>query len=325
MNLADLTHLHLLLNYVPIIGLVLGLAVLLVALLASNDRLTQAGFVVFFLGALVTFPTFVTGYAAHTAIQARPDYSAAAVQAHQATALLATAFMEIVGVIAWFGLWRFRQFSHPGRWTSRLVLLLCIVTTGLMLRAAVLGSEITHNEIHSGPQSSGTERNESDLNWLTTPSISSFTSTYRWTWPLCETLHFLGLCLLFGVVLLINLRILGIGMLKTASFVDLHRLLPWGVAGFAVNAISGMVFYAAAPQTYTQNLAFEWKIVFIVLASAGVLYFTLFDEPWSLRPGIDASLTAKAIAATQIFLWVGIIFFGRMLPYLTGGAFAGAQ
>jgi hypothetical protein len=41
---------------------------------------------------------------------------------------------------------------------------------------------------------------------------------------------------------------------------------------------------------------------------------------WALGKGEDAPSSAKLVAASQIFLWVGVIYFGRMLPYL-GGAF----
>src|SRR4029079_10904802 len=96
---------------------------------------------------------------------------------------------------------------------------------------------------------------------LTTPAISKFVTDYRYTWPICEVLHFIGLALLMGIVLIINLRILGVGTLKDMAYSDLHKLLPWGVAGFTFNAISGMVFFIAQPQPYTLNLSFDLKIL----------------------------------------------------------------
>jgi hypothetical protein len=58
----------------------------------------------------------------------------------------------------------------------------------------------------------------------------------------------------------------------------------------------------------------------MLLAGANVLYLTLFDEIWALGPGERAPLSARLMAVSQIFLWVGVIYFGRMLPYL-GNAF----
>lgn len=319
MSLANLAHVHLLLNHIPTIGLVLGIALLILSLARKSDDLTRTSLGFFFLVALVAFPTYMSGYAARSTIQGRSGYSEALIEGHQAAALLALMFVEVTGVVAWLGLWQFRRISRPARWTVRAVLLLASVTFGLMARAATMGGEITHTEIRFGEATAGL-----GLEWFRRSSIEAFVKAYRWTWPVCEVLHFIGLSLLFGVVLLVNLRILGPGVMKRASFADLHRLLPWAVGGFAINAMSGMLFFTVAPQTYTGNLAFHWKMGLMLVAGAAVLYHTLFDEPWTLGPGEDAPLAAKAIAVAQIFLWLGVLYFGRMIPYLTGGTSAGA-
>ena len=137
-------------------------------------------------------------------------------------------------------------------------------------------------------------------------------------WPVCETLHFIGLSLLLGVVLLVDLRMLGV--MRNVSFATLHRLLPWGILGFGVNVMTGMMFFIAAPEQYTQNGAFHWKIAFVLIAGANALYFTMFDETWTLGPQDDAPLTAKFAAVSALFLWVAVMFCGSMLPFL-GNAF----
>jgi hypothetical protein len=124
----------------------------------------------------------------------------------------------------------------------------------------------------------------------------------------------IGLCLLFGVALILNLRLLGV--LKNVSFAALHRLLPLGILGFAINTLTGMLFFVGTPEQYTQNIAFYWKVAFMMIASLSVLYLTFFDEPWSVGSGDDAPVTAKIVAASTIFLWLGVLYCGRMLPYL---------
>ena len=54
-------------------------------------------------------------------------------------------------------------------------------------------------------------------------------TTAPYGWPALETLHFIGLTLLIGVVLLIDLRMLGV--MKNVCFPSLHRLLPWALLG----------------------------------------------------------------------------------------------
>ena len=133
-------------------------------------------------------------------------------------------------------------------------------------------------------------------------------------WPTCETLHFVGLSLLCGVVFLVDLRVLGV--MRGVSFASLHRLLPWAALGFGVNVITGMLFFVGIPGQYIHNSAFYWKMGLVMLAGANAVYFTLFDEPWSLGPGEDAPLTAKFAAASAVVLWVAVMYFGSMLPFL---------
>jgi uncharacterized membrane protein len=135
-----------------------------------------------------------------------------------------------------------------------------------------------------------------------------------WLWPASETIHFVGLCLLFTVVLIVNLRVLG--MIKQVPFSAVYQLLPLGMLGFVLNLITGMLFFIGQPGQYTNNVVFYWKIVFIVLAALNALYFTWFDEIWRVGPGKDAPIRAKVVSATAIFLWAGVLYCGHMLPFL---------
>ena len=294
MNVA---HLHLLLNHVPTIGTALGLGLLLVSLVARSNDLKQASLAVFFVLALLALPAYLSGNAAEEVIEDLPNVSKALIERHQDAALPSLALMEITGVLAWFGLWQFRRTSRLGRGNLSAVLLLSMVTFGLMTRTATMGGEIRHPEIRSGQETIATDGTASaDTEWLATASIASFVINRTWVWPASETLHFIGLCLLFGVALLVNLRMLG--MMKSVPFAALHRLLPWGMVGFGINAMTGMLFFIAAPEQYTQNVAFHWKMALILLAGANVLYLTVFDEAWTLGPGDDAPPRARAIASS---------------------------
>ena len=138
-------------------------------------------------------------------------------------------------------------------------------------------------------------------------SSRNINSPTRWRGPPSKHIHFIGLSLLFGVVLVGNLRILG--LMRNAAFVDIHRLLPWGVLGFVINSVTGMLFFIGQAFQYVDNPSFHWKVLFMLLAGANVLYLTLFDEVWALGKGEDAPSSAKLVAASQIFLWVGVILF----------------
>src|SRR5687767_15833213 len=95
----------------------------------------------------------------------------------------------------------------------------------------------------------------------------------RWAWPIAESVHFIGLTLLFGSIAAWDLRLLGLA--KTVPIAAFHRLVPWAVTGFAINASSGMFFLMTTPNQYVYNPAFHLKMFCVLLAGANVLVFYL--------------------------------------------------
>ena len=156
--------------------------------------------------------------------------------------------------------------------------------------------------------------------WLQSTALSKSILETQWTWPICETLHFVGLALLIGAVGLADLRMLG--MAKGLRFEGLHRLIRWGIAGFTICAITGTLFFIGAPFQYVHNVVFQLKLLFILLAGINALIFEMkvLPQMGDLAPGQDAPMAAKVVAASSLFLWVGVMFLGRMLPFL-GEAF----
>ena len=95
-----------------------------------------------------------------------------------------------------------------------------------------------------------------------------------WAWPVCETLHFTGLCFLFGTIGLFDLRLLGVA--KHVPIAALHRLVPWGVGGYLVNVTTGSMFLLTEPDQYVFNTAFHFKMLFMALAGLNRLV------PWGV-------------------------------------------
>jgi uncharacterized membrane protein len=306
----NLTHLHLLINHFPTIGTIVGLGLFVVSLLGRNDDLKRTSLTLLLIVAALALPVYMTGNAAREMIQDRPGISTPLVAKHQDAAALALVFMMITGGLSWLGLWHSQRNSRAMGRNTFAIVLVSLVTMGLMVRTATLGSEIRHAEIRP-------EQAEAIGGGGTVSAIGSYVVDHGWVWPTCEILHYAGLILLAGGVLVINLRILG--FLKNIRLSDLRVLLPWSLFGFGINVVTGMVFFIATPTQYTQNIAFDWKIVFLLLAGINVLYFT-FDKPWTLSEGNEAPIVTKVMAAAGIFLWAGVIFWGRMLPYI-GNAF----
>jgi uncharacterized membrane protein len=151
--------------------------------------------------------------------------------------------------------------------------------------------------------------------WLEHTTLSAWVTGPIYVWPVLETLHFIGLSLLIGTIGLFDLRLLG--MAKNLSPGLLSRLIPWGMAGFALNVITGILFFVGEPKNYVQNIAFYFKMAFVVLAGINVLvfYLTMARRVEGLGPGDDAPLGAKAIALASLLLWIGVMSAGRLLTF----------
>jgi hypothetical protein len=158
--------------------------------------------------------------------------------------------------------------------------------------------------------------------WLHSTRLSwAVAGGIPWIWPLCETLHFMGLALLMGVVSVFDLRMLG--MAKGLPLGPLQRLMPWAILGFLINLTTGFMFFAGDPFQYIHNIAFGMKLLFIGLAGVNVILFYvtgLYRHVDNVGAGQDVPVAAKLIGAASLFLWVGVMYWGRMLPFI-GNAF----
>src|SRR5262245_39323455 len=110
---ANLSHLHLLINHFPTVGLTVGFVLLAVALISGredvqHDTMKPTAFGVLFGIAVMTLPVFTTGLAAESVVEKMVGTSQAAVVAHENAALLAFVVLEFTGAVAWFGLWWWR-------------------------------------------------------------------------------------------------------------------------------------------------------------------------------------------------------------------------
>jgi hypothetical protein len=320
MNLA---HLHLLLNHFPIIGTLIGLGVYIASFIRKNDDLKLAGLTVFAGIALLALPAFFSGVGAQVVAKRDPSVSASLIERHEGAAILALFFMEITGALALAGLWQHRRASNwkRGSRNSIAVLAFSVVAAGLMARAGATGGDVRHPEIRlaadgvtvTGPEDSGIN----GIVHVFEPSPSQFRDLMlvsKWWWAFMMDLHFIGLALLIGTVGLLNVRMLG--FLRPLPIAPLHRLMPWAMAGFGINTLTGVLAFIGMPNYYAFDIAFWLKIFAILLLglNAAAFYLTdTFGRVEHLGPGEDPPLRAKFFAASSLILWFAVIALGRYI------------
>jgi hypothetical protein len=155
--------------------------------------------------------------------------------------------------------------------------------------------------------------------WLEPVLRESPTGVYvretKWAWPVLESLHFFGMTLLIGTVGVFDLRLLGFA--RGIPFHALHRLIPLGITGFALNACTGLVFLSGTPDQYLYNRAFVVKVCCMMVAGLNVMFFyaRVFRRLEQAPADAPPPLGARLAGGVSLAAWVGVMSAGRLLTF----------
>lgn len=151
--------------------------------------------------------------------------------------------------------------------------------------------------------------------WLEGTAVSQFVNWSPWAWPVLECLHFVGLSVLFGTIAIYDLRLMGFGREIPAAVIG--RLVPWGVGGFALSALTGGLFFTGIPGMYLNNPAFWAKCLLLVAAGVNVLVFSVSVRRRVESTPADEPLPRLAVVCGGISLtvWIAVIAAGRLIGF----------
>ncbi|MEE8249963.1 MAG: DUF6644 family protein [Gammaproteobacteria bacterium] len=153
--------------------------------------------------------------------------------------------------------------------------------------------------------------------WLATTPGSIALHESRYLYLIVLTVHVMTLCVFVGIAVILNLRLMGVTMLRVPVSEVVGRLLPWIVAGFSVMIVSGSLLFYADPLEKYGNLFFRVKMGLLILAGVNVwvFYTTVYRNvvEWDLDPVPPGR--ARLVGGVGLVLWAAIITAGRMIPY----------
>lgn len=149
-------------------------------------------------------------------------------------------------------------------------------------------------------------------------AISGNTSS-GWWFPNIETIHVLAITLVFGSVLMVDLRLLGVTGRDSAVSKLSHEILPFTWVAFAMAVISGTLLFVSKAQIYFYNLQFELKFLFMALAGVNMMVFHLgaYRRVLQWDNDLPPPVAARLAGALSIALWVAVIFMGRWIGFKT--------
>jgi hypothetical protein len=156
------------------------------------------------------------------------------------------------------------------------------------------------------------------LQWIKDLPIGAAVRQSRWLFGLGETLHFIGLCLMVGGLLIVDLRLLG--YIRSIPMKAALAFLPFVIVGFVINLLTGVEFFMTDPFMYWPNPAFKLKMFLVLLGGLNAFVFTMMEHRHVLVLGKDdhASPLARITAGASLTIWLGVIVLGRLLPAFEG-------
>lgn len=155
------------------------------------------------------------------------------------------------------------------------------------------------------------------LTWLEHSWLAALVNDSGWMFPTLEALHFIGLILLLGSLIVVDLRLMGVG--EEAPLDAVIRFIPWSMVGFVINLVTGVLFFASDPKTYYFNTAFRLKMLAVVLAGLNLIWFKRSVHLLILAGAngrVELPSSAAVIGGASLLLWISVIVFGRLIPYL---------
>lgn len=144
--------------------------------------------------------------------------------------------------------------------------------------------------------------------WLGSTSLGVLIRDSKWGFAIAETVHLIALAIFGGIVLVLNLRLMGLGLRRQSARTLFKELGPWFAASLAALVLSGIVLASGETMKCYYNAAFRWKMLLLVLALT-VQYF-------AHRRAWDSGLYPHFFGLSALLVWFGVGLAGRAIGLL---------
>ena len=149
--------------------------------------------------------------------------------------------------------------------------------------------------------------------WCEQSGIGEAIRRSSWLFPLIEAIHLLGLGVIGGAVLVVDLRLLGLGLSRQSAAQLTRDAQPWLLGSLLLMIVTGgLLFLSEAIKCYYHE-AFWFKMSSLLLAILFTFTIqrkvTMADES-RIRP-----LWYKVVAVVSVLLWSGVGIGGRWIGF----------
>jgi hypothetical protein len=141
----------------------------------------------------------------------------------------------------------------------------------------------------------------------------------EWLFPIVETLHVISLAMVFGSIVMVDLRLVGNTSRDSAVSKLSREVLPYTWGAFICAAVTGSLLFVSKAHVYFYNLQFQLKCLCMLLAGVNmaVFHFGTYRHvlEWDMR--LPPPRAARLAGGLSIALWIGVICFGRWIGFTT--------
>ena len=149
-------------------------------------------------------------------------------------------------------------------------------------------------------------------------NVAMMISQSRGWFPALEMIHVTAITLVFGMITIVDLRLLGL-IARGSAVSDLYRdVIPLTWGAFVVAATTGILLFMSQAVAYSVNVAFQMKLAALVLLALNMLAFQRFVYPGIAQRDRDAPvpLAAKLAGAVSLAGWIAVVSCARWIAYL---------
>jgi hypothetical protein len=154
--------------------------------------------------------------------------------------------------------------------------------------------------------------------WVDSTRWNAMLRQSTWAFPTLDTIHTLGIVLVAGTIMLVDLRLLGLGLRSVPITQLVARIVPATLWGFGLMLVSGGLLFSSEAVKMYHSPAFRIKVVLLALAGLNALIFhrTVYRD--AVQWGPSAPARARLAGLLSLIFWIAIIAAGRAIAYAPG-------
>lgn len=153
--------------------------------------------------------------------------------------------------------------------------------------------------------------------WIYQTPLSVAVRESIWVYPILNVLHCVGILLVAGTIVVVDLRLLGLGLRRSPVSSVVRQVLPWTLSGFGFMALTGSLLAWSEPLRLYKSVFFPWKLLFLAAAGLNALLFHLgvyrAVDAWDST--LHTPARARLAGAVSIACWICVIAAGRAVGY----------